>query len=338
MTLLLKAQKTGKLDPAGKGKQKRVLTENTAGKKYSPPGGKIAEKRSFPGKIAAYLTIIRPYQWIKNILVFAPVFFGGKLTDFVVMTQAGLAAFMFCIAASIGYVFNDWMDRKEDKNHPTKCMRPFASEILNGRDAVFLLIVLVGVLIMISIALLHNPWLLICIYAYLLMSLLYSCCFKKIVLLEIYIVSFFFVMRVLAGGIATEISISNWMFATIFFLSILISVAKRKTEIMVIGNSNMSNHRATLKFYSVDYMDHFLWASGVISIVTYALYTVEKGQFLVYSLIPATYGITKFIMITNQGRGGDPILALIKDIHLIMATLIFLAIIYCNIYLLRFVV
>ena len=250
------------------------------------------------------------------------------------MIHAMLAACMFCLAASIGYIFNDWTDRKEDRNHPTKCMRPFASKDLSGKNAVRLTVLLTGILIGISIVLRHSYLLLICIYAYLLMSLLYSAYFKKIVLLEIYIVSFFFVMRVLAGGIATDIHISNWMFATIFFLSILISVAKRKTEIMVIGKSNMQNHRVTLQFYSMDYMDHFLWASGVISIVTYALYTVEKGQFLVYSLIPAAYGITKFIMITDEGKGGDPILTLVKDIHLIMATLIFLTIISCNIYLL----
>ena len=280
--------------------------------------------------------VIRPYQWIKNVLVFAPVFFGGKLFDTAIIIQASLATCMFCIAASIGYVFNDWVDRKEDRNHPTKRMRPFASKSLSGKDAIWLTILLASILIGISIVLVNKYLLLICIYTYLFISILYSAYLKKIVLLEIYIVSFFFVMRVLAGGIATGIHISNWMFATTFFLSILISVAKRKTEIMIIGESNMKNHRATLQFYSMDYMDHFLWASGVISIVTYALYTVEKGQFLVYSLIPAIYAITKFIMITDEGRGGDPILTLVKDTHLIMATLTFLAIISCNIYLLPF--
>lgn len=296
----------------------------------------ISNKASLTRKIACAFAVMRPYQWIKNILIFAPVFFGGKLSDKAMMIQAGLAACMFCVTASIGYIFNDWVDRKEDRNHPTKCLRPFASKNLSGKNAVWLTILLAGILIGISIVLMHNYLLLICIYAYLLISLLYSAYFKKIVLLEIYIVSFFFVMRVLAGGIATGIHISNWMFATIFFLSILISVAKRKTEIMVIGKNNIKNHRATLQFYSMDYMDHFLWASGVVSIVTYALYTVEKGQFLVYSLIPATYGITKFIMITDKGKGGDPILALLKDTHLILATILFLAIISCNIYLLPF--
>ena len=284
------------------------------------------------GKVEAYLAVIRPYQWIKNILVFAPMFFGGKLADMGLLLHATGAAFMFCITASTGYVFNDWMDRKEDRNHPTKRLRPFASGILNGRDAIFLGLALVIILGGMSFFLLSHYLFLICLYAYFLMSLLYSSYFKKITLLEIYIVSFFFVMRVLAGGLATDIYISNWLFATVFFLSLLITVAKRKTEIMVIGKDS-PNHRLSLQHYPISYLDNLLWTAGGVSIVTYALYTVEKGQLLVFSLIPATYGITRFIMLTNRGDGGDPILALMKDSHLIIATLMFLTIICSNIYL-----
>jgi len=278
------------------------------------------------------LAVIRPYQWIKNVLVFAPVFFGGKLADMGLLMYAAGAAFMFCIAASTGYVFNDWMDRKDDRNHPTKRMRPFASGILTGKDAILLGLILLAILIGMSLLLLPHYLLLTCVYAYFLMSLLYSFYFKRIVLLEIYLVSFFFVLRVLAGGLATDIYISNWLFSTVFFLSLLITVAKRKTEIMVIGKDVM-NHRVSLQHYPVSYLDHLLWTAGGVSIVTYALYTVEKGQLLVFSLIPATYGITRFIMLTNKGDGGDPILALVKDSHLIIATLIFLTIICSNIYL-----
>jgi len=284
------------------------------------------------GKFGPYLAVIRPYQWIKNVLVFAPVFFGGKLADMGLLMYAAGAALMFCIAASTGYVFNDWMDRKDDRNHPTKRMRPFASGILTGKDAILLGLILLAILIGMSLLLLPHYLLLTCVYAYFLMSVLYSSYFKRIALLEIYIVSFFFVMRVLAGGLATDIYISNWLFSTVFFLSLLITVAKRKTEIMVIGKDVM-NHRVSLQHYPVSYLDHLLWTAGGVSIVTYALYTVEKGQLLVFSLIPATYGITRFIMLTNKGDGGDPILALVKDSHLIIATLIFLTIICSNIYL-----
>ena len=84
-------------------------------------------------KTCSYLAVIRPYQWIKNFLVFAPLFFGGRLSDMGGMMHATGAACMFCVAASTGYVFNDWMDRKENRNHPEKCMRPFASGVLDGK-------------------------------------------------------------------------------------------------------------------------------------------------------------------------------------------------------------
>ncbi|MBW2026950.1 MAG: decaprenyl-phosphate phosphoribosyltransferase [Deltaproteobacteria bacterium] len=283
------------------------------------------------GKAGAYLAVIRPYQWVKNLLVFAPVFFGESLSDFYMLKQAAGAALMFCMVASAGYVFNDWRDREEDRNHPSKRTRPFASGTLNGTDGIFVGVMLLAGLMGISIIVQPDYPLMICIASYFFLSMIYSLYLKKVTLLEIFMVSFFFVMRVLAGGLATGIHISNWLFSTVFFLALLITIAKRKSELITMGTV-ADGHRASLAQYSVDFLNFFLWAVAGVSLVTYALYTVENDHNLVITILPATYGVVRFIYLTDSGKGGDPIITMLKDAHLLVCTVTFLLFICYKIY------
>lgn len=287
---------------------------------------------SEPARVMTYLEILRPYQWLKNLLVFTPVFFAGKITDLLLLRSATGAALMFCATASFGYLLNDWLDRKRDANHPQKCRRPIPAGKFNNKDLLLLGAFLIFLIFFLSFYFRPDTNLSICLVVYLLLSLAYSFRLKNIACFEIYLIATFFVIRVLAGGLATGIHISSWLFATVFFLSLLITLAKRKNEIVTMGE-DAQNHRVSLKHYPVVYLDHFLWAMAGVSIVTYALYTVENNQNLVYSIVPATYGVTRFLLVTEQGKGGgDPIVTLAKDYHLISATLVFLGLICLKIY------
>jgi len=284
-----------------------------------------------PARIMTCLEMLRPYQWLKNQLVFTPVFFAGKITDLSLVWSATGATLMFCATASLGYVLNDWLDRKRDVNHPQKCQRPVPSGRVKKKDLLLLVALLISAILFLFFLFLPNMNLSMCLLAYLILSLAYSSGLKNIACFEIYLIAAFFVIRVLAGGLATGIHISNWLFATVFFLSLLITLAKRKNEIATMGE-DAHNHRVSLKQYSVVYLDHFLWAMAGVSLVTYALYTVENNHNLVYSIVPATYGITRFLLVSEQGKGGDPILTLAKDYHLLSATLVFLGLICFKIY------
>ena len=277
------------------------------------------------------MAVIRPYQWIKNLLVFAPVFFGGRLLEPGMIREAIGAAILFSMVASLGYVINDWKDREEDRNHPSKCERPFARGTLDRIDGVLLCVILLAFFVGAFVLIKPRPGVLIFLAAYLLMSLLYSYYFKRIAILEIFIVSFFFVMRVLAGGMATSIPVSNWLFSTVFFLALLITIAKRKSEIITVG-LNAGGHRTSLESYTIDFLNLFLWAVAGVSLVAYALYTVENDHNLVLTILPATYGIVRFLYLTDSGRGGDPILTMLRDSHLLICTLVFLLFICYKIY------
>ena len=292
---------------------------------------RTAVQRIGTSKLRSYVTLIRPYQWIKNGLVLAPVLFAGKITNGRLFLESVAAALMFCATASLGYVLNDWIDRKQDAQHPTKCNRPIPSGDLGFRDILLLGALLLSVIFFFSFNFLPNLKLSLCLFAYIIMTLAYSLGLKKIACLEIFLIAFFFVLRVLAGGFATGIQISNWLFSTVFFLALLITIAKRKSEILTLGPGAV-NHRKSLAQYSLPFLNHFLWAMACVSLVTYALYTVENGHNLVYSILPATYGVIRFLMLTENGKGGDPILTLIKDPHLVISTMVFLALVCYKIY------
>jgi len=292
---------------------------------------RTAVQRIGTSKLRSYVTLIRPYQWIKNGLVLAPVLFAGKITNGRLFLESVAAALMFCATASLGYVLNDWIDRKQDAQHPTKCNRPIPSGELGLTDILLLGALLLSVIFFFSFNFLPNLKLSLCLFTYIIMTLAYSLGLKKVPCLEIFLIAFFFVLRVLAGGFATGIRISNWLFSTVFFLALLITIAKRKSEILTLGPGAV-NHRKSLAQYSIPFLNHFLWAMACVSLVTYALYTVENGHNLVYSILPATYGVIRFLMLTENGKGGDPILTLIKDPHLVISTMVFLALVCYKIY------
>ncbi len=293
---------------------------------------KLVCQRLGTEKLRAYIAIIRPYQWIKNGLVFAPILFAGKINNLKLLAPTIGAALMFCATASLGYVLNDWIDRNEDAQHPKKCSRPIPSGRLKSGDVILLASLLLSTVFFFSFNFLPNVKLSVCLLGYIVMTLAYSFGLKKIPCLEIFLIASFFVLRVLAGGLATGIRISSWLFSTVFFLALLITIAKRKSEIIMLGE-DAQNHRKSLAQYSLPFLDHFIWAMACVSLVTYALYTVENDHNLVYSIIPATYGITRFLMLTESGKGGDPILTLVKDPHLMISTIAFLGLVCYKIYL-----
>jgi len=282
-------------------------------------------------KLYSYIQIIRPYQWIKNLLVFAPIFFAGRFMEWQLLKSTIETSIIFCAVASLGYILNDWMDRGQDACHPEKCKRPIPSGKLKPEDLVLLAALLGSVSVLLSAEFIANPGLIACILSYLALTTIYSLGLKNIESLEIFMVASFFVLRVMAGGIATGIPVSDWLFLTVFFLALLITLAKRKCELVVL-HKDAQNHRRALAHYSLAYLNNFLWTMGGVSIVTYGLYIVGNKANIIYSIIPATYGIARFLLLVDRGKGGDPILTLVKDPHLVLTVLIFFGFLCYHIY------
>ena len=276
------------------------------------------------------IKLLRPSQWVKNLLLFAPLFFSGNIQiDSLIMVLFGIAC--FCIASSLGYILNDWIDKKKDINHPEKKNRPFADGSITFKKGFLIWAGLLFLLLFMLLVISFPRGFMLCLFCYLSLSISYSLYFRDVILLDIFIISFGFVIRVLAGGIVAGVQVSKWLFMSIFFLSILISIAKRKSEILML-KASAGDYRKNLIRYRSEDLSKMLWLMAGVSLVVYALYCVEKKNGLIYSIIPATYGIIRFCILAEQGRASDPVELFFKDVHLIVVSGVFLFFVGVKIY------
>ena len=275
-------------------------------------------------------TLMRTHQWFKNILIFAVPFFAGQLFHPNILLKSILAFISFSLAASATYVFNDLADIEADRLHPQKKLRPLVQGRISEKESKKLM----GILIILSFVFalpLPTDFLKI-LLLYLAISSIYSMGLKRVFLLDVFLVSIGYLLRVLAGQGATGIPASSWLLITVFLMALLISLGKRRVELSTLG-TEASNHRISLTSYSLDFIDQAILITSSSSLITYILYTVERGRGLVFTTIPAIYGILRYLQLLRKGKGGDPIKTFFKDPHLLISGFILLGAIFIRVYL-----
>lgn len=220
-----------------------------------------------------------------------------------------LAPLAFCLASSATYIFNDIFDRDHDRLHPQKKLRPIAAGNLSRPLAAlwcgFLL--LAG---MLAGALVAGQFLLL-LCAYLLVSIGYSLWWKKRPLVDLFCISAGFLLRLLAGGVAFQVKISDWLFLSVFLLSIFLSAGKRAGEQILLGQDG-GRHRAALAGYPPGFLDGVMIFSGAAVLVTYAMYTIAH-PYLIYTVPLCAFGLLRYLLRVKQGVSGDPTESLLKD-------------------------
>jgi 4-hydroxybenzoate polyprenyltransferase len=273
------------------------------------------------GKINSYIRLARPHQYIKNSIVFLPLFFGYKLGDPHAVWETFCAFCAFSLAASSVYIFNDIRDIDEDKRHPAKKMRPLASGKLSRKESVFPLFFLLISSISLAVLTLSAPCLTV-LSLYLLLNLFYSLGLKHVPVIDITIIAFGFVLRVLAGSFAADVRSSHWIILMSFLLSLFLSLAKRRGDLLLEQREN-----GTAKFtdgYSLDFVSTGMVVMASVTIVSYILYTVSpevvskhnsRGLYLTSFWV--ILGILRFMQITFvHEKTGSPTHVLSKDLFL----------------------
>lgn len=270
---------------------------------------------------------MRPLQWTKNGFIFIPPLFSGVLFSSDIVVKLTLTFIFFSLVSSGVYLFNDIIDIDADKHHHLKKKRPFASGLITIKLASVTIIILHGVSISISYLYLGSEIALILI-TYIIINLFYSIGLKNIVILDAFIVSSGFILRIFAGSAVTQISPSPWILLTTFFLALFISYGKRRSELSVLGDAS-EPHRLVLGNYSTDMLDHIISVLGGIIIISYSMYTISNqalrfgNPFMVYTVPVVTYGILRyFYLIHAGGEGGNPTELLLKDMHIWLSVLI----------------
>lgn len=281
-------------------------------------------------KILRFLELIRPKQWVKNLFVFAPILFAGKLLDFPMLMTNILAFVAFCTVSSSVYVLNDIVDVESDRVHKKKRYRPIAAGYVSVGQAKVLFVLLLIVTFLISYQL---PFLfLVTIIAYLVNNLLYSFKIKNIVLLDVFSITFGFILRVVAGAVAIEVSISSWMIITTIFISLFLGISKRRAELSGPNQENLEKQRKVLSDYDVVFVDQLNTIAATGTIISYAMYTVSEKAIsafhsdkLIYTTPFVLYGIFRYLYLLHQKNLGEsPTTIVTKDIPIIINSILWL--------------
>ena len=219
------------------------------------------------------LKILRPHQWVKNTFIFIPLFFGGSLFDMADWTSSLVAFVAFSFAASAIYSINDIVDVEADKKHPKKCKRPIAAGLVSKRQASLLAIILA--IAALALPFLLNNWMLSVVIAlYLAMNLCYCIRLKHYAIIDVCLVALGFVMRIVAGGVATDIVLSRWIVMMTFLLTLFLSFAKRRDDVLIMNETGMAPRKNTSR-YNLTFINQAITITGGVMLVCYIMYTVS---------------------------------------------------------------
>lgn len=289
-----------------------------------------------PRMLLAMIQALRPHQWVKNLLVFAPLLFTEQPLVAADWAASAVAFLAFCTAASAIYLMNDIVDREADRNHPKKMLRPIASGALSVRAAAAVLGVLVAATAVLSAALGSpdgQPFVL-WPAAYLTLNILYSFWWKHVVVVDCMCIAIGFQLRVHAGAAAIARETSHWILLCTFFFALFLAFCKRYEEI---GRQREATGqtRRTMSDYSLEFLNMVIGPLAALSILSYALYTVspethQKHQTyaLMYTVPVVTYGVFRYqFLVYRKREGADPARLLFRDPPLVLSGFAYVALV-----------
>jgi 4-hydroxybenzoate polyprenyltransferase len=269
-------------------------------------------------KIIAIIKSLRPKHWIKNGFVFAALIFAGEFTNSRSILLSISAFFLFSFAASSVYLINDVCDYDADKNHPEKKFRPIASGQLSRTVAIIISILLIlGTL---ASSLVLTPKLTLILGLYFLNNFLYSFYFKHIVIVDILMVSFGFVLRAVGGAFAIDVPNSEWFLVITLLLTIFLAIMKRRQEFIVIEKEG-GERRKVLDGYNITMLDQMGNIVLPAVLVSYAFYTLntDHTENFIYTIPLVIYGVFRYMyLVHKKDMGENPTMTLYKDIPLLL--------------------
>ncbi|MBK7594810.1 MAG: decaprenyl-phosphate phosphoribosyltransferase [Gemmatimonadetes bacterium] len=280
----------------------------------------IADRSDFStpqGGMAPWYRLLRPSHWTKNLFVLAPLLFSGRAREVDVAISAGLAFVAFCLAASSVYAFNDVLDRDADRRHPTKRLRPVAAGQITTRQAMGVS----GLLAVLALLLAQQAhwqtagW----VGLYLGLNLLYSFGLKRVVLLDVFAIASFFVLRLLAGAAAVAVAPSVWLLLCGGLLALYLGFAKRRHELSALGDAS-ATHRSVLAQYSAPFLDQISSVLLAVTIVSYLMYSLTSDtarrvgtEELSYGIPFVLYGVFRYLYLVHQRDQGTPTETVLSD-------------------------
>ena len=278
--------------------------------------------------LQSILKLLRPHQYIKNLFVFAPLFFTFSF-NFEQVLDCIVVFVLFSFLASSIYILNDYMDIEEDKQHPTKKFRPLASGEISKNSAKILFFSLSIPSLVASYFI--NIDLFIVLTIYFVLNIAYSLGLKHITIVDIFIIASGFVLRLFAGASVIDNQLSMWIIIMTFLLALFLAVAKRRDDVLL--SSQGKETRKNIDGYNLEFVNAVMvFMSGVI-VVAYILYTVSdevierlNSQYLFLTTFFVILGIMRYMQLTFvEQNSGSPTKIVLKDRFLQITIMFWLA-------------
>ena len=262
--------------------------------------------------------LIRPKDWAKNLFLFVPLFFAGRLFEMETIKELFLGFLCFCAIASSVYIINDYRDMEFDKLHPEKSKRPLASGKVSKTSAVILALLLI-------IAGFTGAWLIrdkfmFVLAIYFLLNLAYSFGLKNLPIVDIVIIAIGFVLRIKAGAVIAKVGLTEWLTIMVFLLALFMALAKRRDDVLLKNESGMDMRKA-VKGYNLQFINVGISLISSIIIVSYIMYTMSTevqeriGTYRIYYtalfVIMGLFRYLQLIYVNEQSQ--SPTKTLYKD-------------------------
>lgn len=269
-----------------------------------------------------YIQLLRPLQWLKNTFVFAPIFFSNHLLEMDYLIPTLIVFMSFCLISSSIYCFNDLRDAEADRIHPKKCKRPIASGHVSVKGGyTMMLACLVGAFALLLFAKsINTPYLYIIIGGYWLMNVAYCIKLKQYAIIDVSIIAIGFVMRVLIGGFAADIWVSQWLVLMTFLLALFLALTKRSDDFSIYEQTG-KKPRLSITGYNKEFINEAIAIVSAVTLVCYIMYTMSEeviarmgSQYLYLTSVWVFVGLLRYMQKTIvYSESGSPTKSLLKD-------------------------
>jgi 4-hydroxybenzoate polyprenyltransferase len=273
-------------------------------------------------KYKSLIKLIRPEQWIKNSFIFFPLFFNGQILNLDLFLQCLFSFFSFSFIASSIYCFNDIYDLEADKNHPKKCIRPIASGNITIKAAYIMMIIciIISMLLLLTLNINNKINALFLLLFYFVLNILYCIKLKQFAIVDVVIISIGFVLRVILGGITTEIWLSEWIIMMTFLMALFLAFAKRRDDVILYQSKGQLPRQNTNR-YNIEFMNQVMTILSTVTIITYIMYTLSpevinrfNSRNIYLTTVFVLIGIIRYLQLTIVDlKSENPTTILLKD-------------------------
>jgi 4-hydroxybenzoate polyprenyltransferase len=272
-----------------------------------PALGEAAARSSALPMLLGMIRLMRPKHYLKNVLIFLPLVFAHQLGNFETIRRTLIGFAAFSAVASVVYIVNDLRDVELDRQHPTKRNRPIASGAVPVGVAIAQVVVLLPLAGALSWSAGSNAIGYAMLGGYLLINLAYSLGLKHVPILDVSILAVGFIFRVYYGADIADIVVSDWFYLTMFSFSFFVSFGKRRNEILQTGTTTrLVNGR-----YVPAFLDKAMYFSAAVTVVFYALWTIDSGQahgLLIWTVpLVMVIFLVYILRVEQPDQSGDPI-------------------------------